>query len=238
MTQPRGIVARRKALPRSVRVGASREKAGPPKHILCVLPRKMPVNPFKALLKGYDLATADTWTGALRLARREAHDLYVIYAPLGWTEDAEFCRKVRAFDPHTPLIVYSTQPNPAERREVRAAGAQAYVARSDGAQNLSGTAGQLIMLAELRSMEAMASGARAMEENIIRRLAKLEGDRICDDAALPPQAHQRLKLQARRMFALAGGSRANFERLWPSIYEGALKRARPSDCPGSTSLRS
>ena len=105
-------------------------------------------------------------------------------------------------------------------------GAQ-YVGRSDDTHNLAGTAGQLIMLAELRSMEAMASGARALEEQIVQRLAVLgEGDK--DKGALQPRAQEQLKRQARRLFARAGGSPANFERLWPSIYERALERLRRS----------
>lgn len=224
MTQPRGVLAGRKGSRTRLGATSSRERRAAPKLILCLIPRKLPANPLKDLLSGCKLAAADNWTRALRRARRVAYDLYVVYAPLGWADTAEACRKLRAVDAHTPLIVYSTQSTSAERREVRAAGAQAYVGRSDDAHNLAGTAGQLIMLAELRSMEAMTAGARAMQENIVRCLAKLREERSGKAIALPTRAHEQLKLHIRGMFALAGGSRANFERMWPSIYEDALKR--------------
>ena len=171
--------------------GAGRvERRGPPHRILCVLPRRLTGNPLRHLLQGYELAAAETWTAALRLARHNAYDLYVVYAPLGWAEPAEICRRIREFDAHTPVILYSAQPSAAERREALAQRAiQAYVARSDDAHNLAGTAGQLIMLAELRSMEAMRLGVEAMQAHIARRLARAVAG--ADAADAPAHAHAR-----------------------------------------------
>jgi hypothetical protein len=180
------------------------------------------MNPLRQLLRDYELAGADTWTAALRSARRTPYDLYVVYAPLGWADPAEICGRIRDFDVHTPIVFYSAQPSAAERRDALAQHSiQAYVARSEDAHNLAGTAGQLIMLAELRSMEAMRLGVSAMEDHIVRRVPRL----LAAGAAPAPRALARLKLEACRIFASAGGSRANFERLWPSLYEAALKRS-------------
>lgn len=223
MAQPRGLFANRKTSPPQVASPWVPDRKASPKAILCVLPRRLRANPLKLLLKGYDLSVATSRTATLRSVRREAHDLYVVYAPLGWAEAPEVCRALRASDTTTPLIVYATQRSAAERREVLAAGAQAYVTASDAAKNLSGTAGQFIMLAELRSMEVLTAGAKAMQDDIVGRIAKLVGRAKNDRIALQ-KAHDRLKLQIRRLYASAGGSRANFERIWPSIYESALKR--------------
>lgn len=205
------------------------EPRGTPHLVLCVLPKRLPANPLKPLLQGYKLAAADTWAAALRLARHTPYDLYVVYTPLGWAEATEICRRIRAFDAHTPVILYSMQASAAERREAMALECiQAYVARSDDAHNLAGTAGQLIMLAELRSMDAMQSGVEAMQTHIARRLEKLESGVNPRSKALPLRSQARLKIEACRLFALAGGSRSNFERLWPAIYEDALKRRLPA----------
>lgn len=194
-----------------------------PKSILCVLPRRLRANPLKSLLKGYDLTSADTWAAALGLARRRPHDLYLVYAPLGWADAAEVCRRVRLVDQTTPVIVYSIRPSVDERHAAISAGGQAYVSRSDDAHNIAGTAGQLIMLAELRSMEAMTAGAGAMQENILRRLSRLDNHRNRAQIALQPKAQDRLKNETRRIFASAGGSPAHFERIWPAIYRSALE---------------
>jgi hypothetical protein len=163
---------------------------------------------------------ADTRTRTLRVSRQEAHDLIVIYAPLGWADAAALCLALQQVDRHTPLIVYSTIPSPLERMEVTSVGA-AYVRRADDVHNLAATAGQLVMLAELRSIEALAARSRALEDDLVRKLA-----RMGSAGEILPACTQRLKLQARRLFASAGGSRANFERLWPSLLDAALKRLR------------
>jgi len=201
----------------------TRERASMPKRVLCVLPRRLRVNPLKSLLAGYELSVADTRTRTLRITRQEAHDLIVIYTPLGWADAVAVCVSLQQVDPHTPLIVYSTMPSPLERMEIRSIGV-AYVRRADDVHNLAATAGQLVMLAELRSIEAMAVRSHVLEDDLVRKLARAN-----DAGGVLPACAQRLKQQARRQFASAGGSRANFERLWPALYEAALKRLRESD---------
>jgi CheY-like chemotaxis protein len=206
---------------RATRGGSASTRA-----ILCFLPRGLAVNPLKTLLGGYTLAAADCWSSALRLARRKPVDLYLLYLPLLWTEAAALCRSIRARDPQTPIIVYSVQPTAAERRDVLATGCvQAYLPRSDEVHNLAATAGQLIMLAELRSVDAIDSRAQTLQDRIARCLEKLGG--VAGAAALPVPKRllMRLKIEACRVFSDAGGTPANFQRLWPSIYERALGRA-------------
>jgi hypothetical protein len=77
-------------------------------------------------------------------------------------------------------------------------------------------------------MDALAAGSRLLEDHLVRRL-----DRLHRSHGALPQWTDRLKTQARRLFADAGGSRANFERVWPSLYETALKRVQ-SQSPSSS----
>src|SRR5215213_9074929 len=162
MDQTRGTFASRKAVPATWSRQA-RERVSAPKRALCVLPRRLRVNPLKSLLAGYELNVADTRTRTLRVTRQEPHDLIVIYAPLGWADAATLCGLIQQVDPHTPLIVYSTMPSPLERMEVTSIGV-AYVRRADDVHNLAATAGQLVMLAELRSIEALAARSRSLED--------------------------------------------------------------------------
>jgi DNA-binding NarL/FixJ family response regulator len=220
--QPPSVLPER--VPRAKQSRArARDRLARTKLILCVLPRRLRVNPLTPLLRGYQVAGAVTATEILRLARKEAYDGYIVHSPLGWLEAAEACRRIRVFDPHTPLIVYAAERSSAERQDVIAAGAHAYVARSDDVHNLTGTAGQLIMLAELRSMDVMSSRGHMMRQKLVDRLGKLRqgtnGEHLINSTS-----EERLKLETRRLFAQAGGTRANFERLWPAIYDGALRQ--------------
>jgi hypothetical protein len=219
MDQPRGTFAARKTAP-ATWSERGRERAASRKRVLCVLPRRLRFNPLQSLLGGYELSSADTRTGTLRILRQDPHDLIVIYSPLGWADAVELCASLQELDRHTPRVVYSTIPSPGERTEVTSAGA-AYVRRADDVHNLAATAGQLVMLAELRSIEALAAGSRILEDDLVRRLGRLN-----EDEGVLPERTRRLKTQSRRIFANAGGSRANFERVWPSLYEAALKRVR------------
>src|SRR5205823_3686520 len=146
----------------------------------------------------------------------------VVQTPLGWEDAAAVCRNIRSYDAQTPIVVYALEPSAARRREGMSAGAQAYVARSDDPHNLHGRVGQLIMLAELRSMDAMTSNAQALQEHLAGRLARIASSVKGDRATALKDAQARLKAQAARLFMEAGGTRANFERLWPAIYERAL----------------
>ena len=205
--------------------GSASRRSSPSRAILCFLPPNLTSNPLKTLLSGYVLGAAESWTSALRLARRKPFDLYLLHVPLLWADSSGLCRNIRARDPHTPIIVYSVQPTAAERRDVLATGCiQAYLPRSDDVHNLAATAGQLIMLAELRSVDAMNSRSETMQDRITGRLAKLESSAGAAALAVPKRLLARLKIEACRIFADAGGTPANFERLWPSIYERALQR--------------
>lgn len=226
MAHPPGVPAGR---PSHARHAAGWEPKGSTKFVLCLLARGSRFNPVAPLLRGYELASADTTAQVVRLARGQAYDLYVVVSPLGWLSCAEACRRIRRFDPHTPLIVYVTDvSSSAEQREVLAAGAHAYIARSDYAQNFAGTAGQLIMLAELRSMEALGLAAPAIRAALLGTLRRSRMGSAERLTAVRRSAVNQLKQNARRLFAEAGGSRANFERLWPTIYEEALTETERS----------
>ena len=206
-------------------------RQSPRSEVLCLLPRSSRINPLAGLLRAYVLCVADSPGQLVRLSREHVFDLYVVLSPLGWMGAAELCRRIRRFDPHTPIICYATHPGTTERREVIGAGAQAYVPRAEGAHVLSGTAAQLIMLSELRSDEALSTRGRNIRQTLAEHAAHARVLRH-PDAMLRPRAQSRIKAEARRLFGLAGGSRANFERIWPGLYRELLE-----DMSGSTGSR-
>ena len=228
MIQPKRTRSERNPATASVRATRGRR----PYRVLCVLPRRLATNPLGLLLRDYELAAVVTWTATLRQARLTAYYLYVVYAPLGWADATEICRRIRDFDAHTPIILYAAEASAAERREALALRSlHAYVARSDDAHNLAATAGQLIMLAELRSIDAVGAGVEAILAHIARRLAARARRGGGKRSQAPgPRSLARLKFEACRIFETAGGSRANFERLWPSIYDAALQRRSAAGC--------
>jgi two-component system OmpR family response regulator len=79
--------------------------------------------------ENYDVEAANTVSEALELARNASFNLYILdkWFPRG--AGVALCRKIREFDPHTPIIFYSGAAFDSDREEALYAGAQAFVAK-------------------------------------------------------------------------------------------------------------
>ena len=212
---------RRRRAPPVANEQAVRE-IGPGHSVLGIVPRGLTSNLLKPLLRGYKITAATSWATALRLSRQTPFEVYVIVTPLGWADPPEISKRLRTFDPHTPIVLFAAHGSADDRRAAFASGC-AFVTRADDSNNLAGTIAQLVMLTELRNMDAMKHGMPEVEAHVGERLARLlsRGRAMTDE-----RAELRLKLEASRIYGAAGGSRASFERLWPGVYESALKRVR------------
>ena len=77
--------------------------------------------------EGWEVVSVDNANSALTLVDAGGFDLYLID---NWIEgDAEggLCRRLRAADPHTPILFYSGAVYPADIEMARNAGAQGYL---------------------------------------------------------------------------------------------------------------
>ena len=74
------------------------------------------------------VATADQ---ALRLMQAERFDLYLLDARLPDLDGFELCRRMRIFDPHTPILFFSGAAYEADKQQGIKAGANAYVTKPD-----------------------------------------------------------------------------------------------------------
>ena len=98
----------------------------------------------QALIEAKAVGTA---TQALSLMQTERFDLYLLD---GWLPDLdgfELCRRMRAFDPHTPILFFSGAAYEADKERGIEAGANAYVVKPD-VDGLVGSITQLVSEAE------------------------------------------------------------------------------------------
>jgi DNA-binding response OmpR family regulator len=72
-----------------------------------------------------------TATEALSLIQTERFDLYTLDAWLPKVDGFELCRRMRNFDPHTPILFFSGAALEADRKRGIDAGANAYVIKPD-----------------------------------------------------------------------------------------------------------
>jgi DNA-binding response OmpR family regulator len=81
-----------------------------------------------ALIEAKAVGTA---TQALASIQTERFDLYLLDARLPDLDGLELCRRMRAFDPHTPILVFSGATYASDKQRGIEAGADAYVIKPD-----------------------------------------------------------------------------------------------------------
>lgn len=79
----------------------------------------------------YEVVTAITMEEALKLAKTQDFDLYVLDKRLPDGSGLELCRQLAEATPDVPCIFYTGDAYETHRREAIAAGAEGYVAKPD-----------------------------------------------------------------------------------------------------------
>ncbi len=101
--------------------------------ILCVDGHEDTSEMLKLLLtqEDYEVVTAVTIEDALKLAKSEDFDLYVLDKRLPDGSGLELCKKLGVATPDVPSMFYTGDAYEVHRREAIAAGADGYVAKPD-----------------------------------------------------------------------------------------------------------
>jgi DNA-binding response OmpR family regulator len=122
----------------------------PPKRILFVDDQEDICEMMKVFLNstGCQVETAKTWEEALRLAREEEFDLYILDLKFPSGSGLELCRKIRKFDSETPIIFYSAYTAQIMQMMVKAVGAQASIEKTAPFEKLQEMVSQLTSGAE------------------------------------------------------------------------------------------
>lgn len=79
--------------------------------------------------ENYQPKIASSVSEGLKLARNESFNLYILDTWFPKEAGLGLCRKIREFDPHTPIVFYSGAAFDSDREEALYAGAQAFVAK-------------------------------------------------------------------------------------------------------------
>jgi len=92
----------------------------------------------------YRVTAANTCGECLQLARIKRVDLYLLGDDCEDGDTFELCRKIRALDSNTPIIICSADASQADRQRGMSAGAQAYLAKPCEVEELRRTISRLI----------------------------------------------------------------------------------------------
>ena len=77
--------------------------------------------------EGWEVVSVDNASSALTLAGDSAFDLYLIDNWIEGDSGGGLCRRLRAADPHTPILFYSGAVYPADIETALSSGAQGYL---------------------------------------------------------------------------------------------------------------
>jgi two-component system OmpR family response regulator len=111
------------------------------KRILCAEPHGDTCELIGLLLRqeGYEVRWAASIAESLKLAAAESFDLYILNTQYFDGDGIELCRRLRALNPETPLLLLSENISTYDRRRALEAGAQNYLPLPDALANIAQT---------------------------------------------------------------------------------------------------
>jgi DNA-binding response OmpR family regulator len=192
--------------------------------ILCVQGDTGVVEPLLAALEDFQVSSAGTGVAALNTARDSVFDLYLVAEQLADMHGTGLCAEIRRFDPHTPILlcVHTAQEFDSARPD-DGASVQGYISNPVETHVASEIIKNALRRSHERSTKAKAAMLRAVELEIFRRL-HTEDSPVAKDIRLLANEPQ-IMSRAYEAFTEAGGARADFKRMWPTVFREACDKA-------------
>ncbi len=85
---------------------------------------------------GFEAVATGNAQEALRIAKEQEFDAYVLDNWMPDVSGIELCEQIRAFDPHTPIVFFSGAAYQSDKEEAMKLGAQAYVTKPSSHEEL------------------------------------------------------------------------------------------------------
>ena len=99
--------------------------------------------------EGFEVICTDSSDEALRLARSQSFDLYLVDSWMPGLSGDELTRKIREFDSDTPILFYSGAAQESDKETARVSGAQGYLVKPAGMDELVDEVARLIAEAKI-----------------------------------------------------------------------------------------
>jgi DNA-binding response OmpR family regulator len=179
-------------------------------------------------LDEYVLCYARDFNEGLRMAQRGYFDLYILDNWLPDGNGIELCRRIREFDPHTPVLFYSACAYASDLQVAYSAGAQEYFVKPVSFNQLTQAVSRLISTASKAAFEARQAEVLAIKEEL--DIQWMESVKMMEKAKqkLLRAEEKALRARAQIAFLAAGGTRGDFAREWPSVLLTEVRSSRTS----------
>ncbi|MGZ5089982.1 MAG: response regulator transcription factor [Burkholderiales bacterium] len=190
--------------------------------VLCVDPDKEVHRLLAELLRDHHPTFVNNAFEGVRELHSRAYDAFVLEQHLPDWSGVDLCRQIRRVDPHGPILFYTAAIRLKDRERALRVGASAYLCKPVNPQRLRAELSVLLELATLESLDARFEAERATQDELARYNAKALTRAGAASQKVTCSIERTARLQACRAFLKSGGTRANFERWWPSLFAAAL----------------
>jgi DNA-binding response OmpR family regulator len=199
------------------------------KHILLVEDMDDDREIVQIQLREYKITHAHDFDEGLRMARQGYFDLYMLDNWLPGGSGIRLCRRIREFDPHTPILFYSAAAYERDIEEALRAGAQAYLVKPVNLDNLEQMVARLTCRTSVKDSEAWLAEIAVVREELATRFNK-HVERMEKAKEKRLRAKEKLmRRKAEEVFLAAGGTRGEFARNWPSVFTEEVRSRRDSE---------
>jgi DNA-binding response OmpR family regulator len=177
-------------------------------------------------LNGHRFVTASDFTDGLRLARQRYFDIYILGDLLPDGTGADLCRRIREFDPHTPVVFFSSGAYQFDVRETLIDLTRTYIVKPGDLDELQWAVARLTSFARERAFEARQAELAAVREELTIRQVK-NAERVEQAKERLLRAEEKVvRAKAESAFLAAEGSRGEFARLWPTVFLEEVRSSR------------
>lgn len=169
------------------------------------------------LFPRYVICGCATISEGVRLALDRVFSLYLLNLSLADGSGLGLCQKIRAFDLNTPIIVMSIHESESYRKYAREVGAHGFWDKGEDLVQLKSIVDRCIYESRVRSFEAKRAEFQAIRDELERQRSEAQAQQAVAREIKEQCRNKRIMLAASRAFESAGGSRADFPRLWPIV---------------------
>ena len=195
--------------------------------ILCAYPDPQVERLLRQTLQSAALVFASTGREALKALNNSVYDAFLLDYWLPDWSGVSFCREIRKTDPHVPICFYTkAQSDDAKKRALRA-GADLFLSLPVDPQTLRARLQTLMVSREANTVRAQAEANRAIQDELHRRAEQAKNVAASGRESAARAIERGARARAMKAFVESGGTRANFERIWPQAYIDVSSTSQP-----------
>ena len=186
--------------------------------VLCAHPDAAVPSFLREALSPVDVVVAPNGYEALKSINTLSFDAYVVeYWLPDWT-GLSLCREIRKTDPNVPICIYTKAQSQETRRRALRAGADVFLSMPQDADAIRERLETLLRSRRVYLENAQVAAEHAVQAELDRQGSFSREADASRKIAASQLVQRKIKAAGLEAFIGAGGTCANFERIWAHLY--------------------